>query len=143
MKIDSSSKMQSAFFDVTLFNQLQERGRRWRVLAIPILRKNCNPIALFPIINTPPFKLSNVDCYICHLPLFITTRLPAHPQSITSSLGKVNSSILWCSYYIFSLIKHKSVFFEGSYGTSQTSKWEIFKNKVTTAFSRKQFLQKN
>ena len=39
--------MQATFFDVTLFNLTAGGG------VIPILKKNCNPFALFPIINTP------------------------------------------------------------------------------------------
>ena len=69
MKIDSFSKMQSSFFDVTLCNLIAEG-------TVPIFRKNCHLFLSFPFINTPS---SNEDFNISHLPLFITTQLPARP----------------------------------------------------------------
>ena len=59
MQIDGSSKTQSAFFDVNLFDLIA--GQKIGVVvvvvvvvvAIPILTKNCNPFSLFSFINTP------------------------------------------------------------------------------------------
>ena len=121
--------MHKRCFDVTLRNLIEE--------AVPNLRKSCHPFPPFLFTNTP---LSNEGFYIFHLPLFLTTTLPATLliNHIFSWKGKpkhtgVDITRFFSNakcYAKSSLTKHKNCLLEASYGTSQTSKLELFTKKV-------------
>ena len=53
--------------------------KKLAAVRVPVLGKNYINICICNcIINTTSLKLPNEDFYICHLPLTITTILPAH-----------------------------------------------------------------
>ena len=105
------------------------------------LRKISTHFPYFHLL-TPHLKWSNEDFYKFHLPLFITTSsLPTQPPFNQSHLllDSTNPFLLQpppCPpnplliNHIFSWKIKIKLFLEASYGTSQTSKLEIFRKNV-------------
>ena len=100
--------------------------------SIPVLRKNCKPLALFPFINT---LLSNnqikifiysIYPFLLQTP-FLPTQLINHIFSwkVRKHTGIDITCFLRCK--IFTNI---TFFWESPYGTSQTSKLELFTKNI-------------
>ena len=106
-----------------------------RGYAVPILRKNCNPLPLFPFNNTPLSKYSTYS-FLLQLPC-----LPTQPLFNHTFSWKNNSSIpvqILHAFFKSKIFTNKTqkAFYRSSYRTCQTSKLELFRKKLT-AYTRK------
>ena len=104
---------------------------------ILVLKKICNPFALFPFINTPSkmirWRFLNIPFNpFCYKPPFC----PPNPLLINQLFWKSKVEHTGVDITCFfqdaksSLTKHKKCFLEASYGISQTSKLQPFTKKV-------------
>ena len=117
------------YFYVCLWNLIAGWG------SIPIYKKNCYPFPPFPFINTPfqmkvfiystyPFLLQPAPCPPTHFLI----------NHIFSWKSKLKHKDVDVTRFFFqdaksSLTKHKKCLLEASYGSSQTSKLELFTKK--------------
>ena len=99
--------------------------------AVPILRENCSKLPHFPHFHLLK-PLSNEDLYIFYLHLFIATTLLATLliNLIVSWKRKLKITDVDIKRFFqdakFSLTKRKKYLLEASYGTSRTSKFELY-----------------